>query len=67
MGFMEVVLTVCLVSNHLVCEERRFPFESDGSPMQCARAQPAIAAWVGDHPEWLVARWSCGDRRKHDI
>jgi hypothetical protein len=69
MGYFEVILTICMVSNQLSCAEKRFPFDSDGSPIQCAMAQPAIAAWIGDHPGWFVRRWSCesADRRKQDI
>ena len=32
-------------------------------------AQPYIAAWIGDHPEWTVKKWTCDypDKRKQDI
>jgi hypothetical protein len=69
MGYIEVILTICAVSNPTNCEDRRFPFAWNGSPAQCAMAQPAIAAWIGDHPDWIVKRWSCDypDKRKQDI
>jgi hypothetical protein len=67
MGYVEIILTVCMLSSPTVCEERRIPLDSDGSPAQCARAQPVIAAWIGNHPDWAVERWTCSDRRKRDI
>ncbi len=68
MGYFELVLTVCMMSNQFTCEEKRFPFDSNGSALQCAMAQPVIAAWVGDHPGWVVRRWTCEapNRRKQD-
>jgi hypothetical protein len=27
---------------------------------QCAMtAQPYIAQWINDHPEWIAVRWHC--------
>jgi hypothetical protein len=32
-------------------------------------AQPFIAEWVGDHPQWTVRKWTCDypDKHKQDI
>jgi hypothetical protein len=69
MGLIEVILTVCAVSNPTACGDRRFQFAGNGSPSQCAMVQPSIAAWIGDHPDWTVKEWSCGDpgKRKQAI
>jgi len=68
MGFIEVILTVCAIANPVNCEDKRLQFAWDGSPRQCAMMQMPIAAWIGDHPEWIVRRWSCDvpDKRKQD-
>jgi hypothetical protein len=32
-----------------------------GSPEQCMMAaQPYIAQWIGEHPEWVTRKWTCG-------
>jgi hypothetical protein len=69
MGYIEVILTVCALSNPVNCEDRRLRLNWDGTPRQCAMAQPYIAAWIGDHPEWTVKKWTCDypDKRKQDI
>jgi len=68
MESFQLIPTVCMLSNQLSCEEQRFPFDSDGSAIACARAQSAIAGWVSDHPGWVVKRWTCDSptKRKQD-
>jgi hypothetical protein len=66
-AMIELILTVCALSAPAQCEERRLPFVSQESLMQCVmRAPPYIAAWSGEHPASRVTRWRCaypGDRR----
>jgi hypothetical protein len=60
MGFIELVVTVCAISQPNLCEDKHFQLDFDGSPAQCAQqAQPYIAEWIGEHPKWLVSRWRC--------
>ena len=70
MGLIEIVLTVCAVANPTACEERRLQFSFNGSLTQCAMtAQPYIAQWIGEHPQWSVKGYHCeypGTRRKVD-
>jgi hypothetical protein len=57
---IEIILTVCAIANPNNCEERRLQFAWDGSVQQCMMAaQPYIAEWIGKHPEWRAAKWSC--------
>ena len=69
MGYVEVILTVCALANPLNCEDRRLQFVWDGTPQQCAMAQPYIASWIGDHPAWTVKKWTCSypEKRKQEI
>jgi hypothetical protein len=57
---IEIVLTVCAVSNPTYCEEKYLQFEWQGSVQQCMMgAQPYIAQWIGKHPEWMARKWTC--------
>jgi hypothetical protein len=43
---------------------------TDVTPMTCMiGAQPELAKWVEEHPNWKVSRWSCRyvDRSQMDI
>jgi hypothetical protein len=57
---LELVLTVCAMTQPNTCRNERLLFESDASLMQCTmNAPPFIAQWGDKHPEWLVRRWKC--------
>ena len=60
MGLIEVILTVCAVSQPSHCEDQHLQFTWNGSLNQCVmNAQPYIAQWIGDHPKWTAVRWRC--------
>jgi hypothetical protein len=60
MGLIELILTVCVAAHPNLCEERHIQFAWNGSLQQCASgAQPYIAQWVGEHPNWIPVRWRC--------
>lgn len=57
---IELILTVCLAASMGSCEEKRLPFESQESLMQCMlQAPPYIANWADEHPARRVTRWRC--------
>jgi hypothetical protein len=60
MNMVELVLTVCLVSNPGTCNEEHLYYESAGNLMHCMfQAQPEIAKWSSQHPKKKVMRWAC--------
>jgi hypothetical protein len=57
---IEIILTVCAISNPAYCEDKYLQFAWDGSLNQCMiAAQPYIAQWIGDHPQWTATKWTC--------
>ena len=57
---IEIILTVCAIANPANCEEKYHQFGWDGSLNQCMMAaQPYIAQWIGNHPEWTPRKWTC--------
>jgi hypothetical protein len=60
MELVEIVLTVCALSQPARCEEQRLQFQWNGSLAACVMgAEPYIAQWIGEHPRWAAARWHC--------
>ena len=60
MNAITLIVTVCAVSSPETCEERNLVFSADFSLRQCAMAaQPYIAQWVGEHPNWTAVKWRC--------
>jgi hypothetical protein len=60
MGLIELILTVCTLTQPASCEERRLSLVDEGSLMQCmTQAQPVIAEWAGTHPGRQVVKWRC--------
>ncbi|MGH6815826.1 MAG: hypothetical protein ACREC6_08980 [Hyphomicrobiaceae bacterium] len=55
-----IVLSICLHSDPAVCRDHHIPLLYGISPAQCMMlAQPHIAKWNEEHPEWRVIRWRC--------
>jgi hypothetical protein len=60
LGMIEIILTVCAIANPINCEQKYLQFVWDGSLNQCMMAaQPYIAQWIGDHPQWIARKWTC--------
>jgi hypothetical protein len=61
MDLMELILTVCSLTQPQSCEERHLSFVREGTLTQCVmQAPPAIAEWAYNHPSRRVVKWRCG-------
>ena len=57
---IEIILTVCAIANPTYCEDKYLQFAWEGSLSQCMMgAQPYIAQWIGNHPQWTATKWTC--------
>jgi hypothetical protein len=60
LNLIELILTVCTLTQPESCEERRLSFVDISSVTQCMKqALPAIAEWAISHPGRRVAKWRC--------
>jgi hypothetical protein len=60
MDVIDLVLTICLISNPSNCREERLHFENRGNLKSCMyTAQAEIAKWAEEHPNLRVMRWKC--------
>ena len=69
MGFIDLILTVCLLAAPQECRTEHLYFENRGSLTQCMfLAPPEIAKWAVEHPAHKVVRWKCAyPERERDI
>jgi hypothetical protein len=62
---IELVLTVCLMTNNGLCRDQKIIPEENVSITQCMMgAIPTIAEWQKEHPKWIIQRWKCQEQRK---
>lgn len=60
MDVIDLVLTICLLSNPTSCREERLHFENRGGLNNCMSLAPTeIAKWSGEHPKLKIVRWKC--------
>jgi hypothetical protein len=58
--WIELIVAVCLNVSPTDCREMHFQFVEERSLNNCmARAQPYMARWAADHPQWTIVRWKC--------
>ena len=66
-GFVEIVMFVCAVTNLNQCEDKHLQFAWQGSLKQCVMAaQPYMAQWIGEHPQWVIKNYHCEFPGKQD-
>jgi len=60
-NFIELILTVCTLSQPAACDERKLMLDAENVSMRgCVmNAMPYIAKWSGEHPGVEVTRWRC--------
>ena len=60
MNLVELILTICTLTQPESCEEQHLSFVDVNSLMQCmTQAPPAIAEWANGHPGRKVVKWRC--------
>jgi hypothetical protein len=67
MQLVDLILLACSLATPAACHEYHILFQSAGSLEACTmRAQPYLAQWVGEHPNFRVARWRCAWPERED-
>jgi hypothetical protein len=60
MNLVDLILLACTLANPGACHEYHVLFQTSGSLQSCmTQAQPYLAQWAGEHPNFRVARWRC--------
>jgi hypothetical protein len=66
-GFIEIVMLVCSIAHPEQCEDKHLQFAWQGSLKQCVMAaQPYMAQWIGEHPQWVIKNYHCEYPGKQD-
>ena len=64
---IELLFVTCLNVSPTECRERSMLF-TDITPMTCmVGAQPQLAQWVNEHPNWRVSHWKCRTVQTADV
>lgn len=60
---IEIAAAVCLVADPQKCKDISLTYEPQAiSTFGCLMyGQSELAKWTEEHPEWRIARWSCGE------
>lgn len=57
---LELVLTVCLLSEPAKCHDERLRvLDADVTLLQCMMTIPDLVSWRRQHPGWRVSGWRC--------
>jgi hypothetical protein len=58
---IELVVAVCMVDQPTRCRDVTLNFEGESvTAQQCENnSQLAMAQWIGEHPNWVIQKWSC--------
>ena len=56
---IELVFVACLSAAPMTCERQAMQFIDMTTTTCTLGAQPTLAQWVGQHPGWRIARWTC--------
>ena len=59
-GFYFLYFTACMAGAPDTCESRRLPLDVADATGCVHVAQPQLARWIGNHPEYRIASWRCG-------
>ncbi len=63
---IEIVLSVCSIVQGATCKDVRLTYMAEAvTPFECMMyGQAEIAKWSEGHPNWRVAKWTCGQARQ---
>jgi hypothetical protein len=60
MQLVDLILLACTLASPGACREYHILIQTAGSLRACTmEAQPYLAQWIGEHPNFRVARWYC--------
>ena len=56
---IELLFVVCMTTSPEQCKNQSMLY-TDITPNQCTMgAQPELAKWVNQHPNWTIKKWEC--------
>lgn len=59
-AFTVLIFTACLVASPNICREETVPLLETPIVGCFVQAPPNLAAWVNEHPGYVVKKWACG-------
>lgn len=66
--WIELIVAVCLLSTPTECRDMHFQFVEETTLHGCMfQAQPYMARWIDEHPQWRIKRWKCAISGESEI
>ncbi len=61
MQLIDLILLACSLTDPTACHELFTSYVNPAGSLEACtiRAQPYLAQWAGDHPNFRIARWRC--------
>jgi hypothetical protein len=57
---LSIILSACLIADPGQCREFKIQTDFQMPAKYCTmKAQPVVAQWSGEHPQWEIKAWSC--------
>ena len=57
---LSIILSACLIADPGQCREFKIQTDFQMPAKYCTMAaQPIVAQWAGEHPQWEIKGWSC--------
>lgn len=57
---LSIILSACLIADPAQCRDFKIQTDFRMPTKYCTMAaQPVVAQWSGDHPQWQIKAWKC--------
>lgn len=65
---LSIILSGCLIAQPTQCREFKIQTDFQMPAKYCTmKAQPVVAQWSGEHPQWEIKSWKCQSSTLNDL
>lgn len=65
---LSIILSGCLIAHPGQCRDFKIPVDFLMPSKYCTMAaQPVVAQWSAEHPQWEIKSWKCQPSTLHDL
>jgi hypothetical protein len=64
---LSIILSGCLIAHPAQCQDFKIQTDFQMPAKYCTmKAQPVVAQWAGEHPQWEIKAWRCQSSALND-
>jgi hypothetical protein len=65
---LSIILSGCLIAHPGQCRDFKIPVDFQMPAKYCTMAaQPVVAQWSAEHPQWEIKSWKCQPSTLNDL